>query len=156
MTEVTQSCPTLCDPTDCSLPSSSVHGIFQARVLEWGAVAFSTHRYISRLLYIERDIFTVIPHWNNTMWTKTLGFRLLHIHFGIIYLGHSMLSFLLGEVWLQIVKDPAALPLSRVRKSVWYSAKDRELGGIEKEVTVWKIEFIHLIIFLNIGSISRY
>ena len=36
-----QSCPTLCDPVDCSLPGSSVHGIFQARVLEWGAIAFS-------------------------------------------------------------------------------------------------------------------
>ena len=39
--EVTQSCPTLRDPMDCSLPGSSVHGIFQARVLEWGAIAFS-------------------------------------------------------------------------------------------------------------------
>ena len=36
-----QSCPTLCDPMDCSPPVSSVHGIFQARVLEWGAIAFS-------------------------------------------------------------------------------------------------------------------
>ena len=36
-----QSCPTLCDPMDCSLRGSSVHGIFQARVLEWGAIAFS-------------------------------------------------------------------------------------------------------------------
>ena len=39
--EVAQSCPTLCDPMDCSLPGSSVHGIFQARVLEWGAISFS-------------------------------------------------------------------------------------------------------------------
>ena len=39
--EVTQSCPTLSDPMDCSPPDSSVHGIFQARVLEWGATAFS-------------------------------------------------------------------------------------------------------------------
>ena len=39
--EVAQSCPTLYDPMDCSLPGSSVHGIFQARVLEWGAIAFS-------------------------------------------------------------------------------------------------------------------
>ena len=38
---VTQSCPTLSNPMDCSLPGSSVHGIFQARVLEWGAIAFS-------------------------------------------------------------------------------------------------------------------
>ena len=40
-TKSLQSCPTLCDPMDCSLPGSSVHGIFQARVLEWGAIAFS-------------------------------------------------------------------------------------------------------------------
>ena len=39
--EVAESCPTLSDPTDCSPPGSSVHGIFQARVLEWGAIAFS-------------------------------------------------------------------------------------------------------------------
>ena len=39
--EVAQSCPTLSDPMDCSLPGSSVHGVFQARVLEWGAIAFS-------------------------------------------------------------------------------------------------------------------
>ena len=39
--EVAQSCPTLCDPMDCSLPGSSVHGIFQARVPEWVAISFS-------------------------------------------------------------------------------------------------------------------
>ena len=39
--EVTQSCPTLCNPRDCSLPCFSVYGIFQARVLEWGAMSFS-------------------------------------------------------------------------------------------------------------------
>ena len=39
--EVAQSCPTLRDPMDCSLPGSSVHAIFQARVLEWAAIAFS-------------------------------------------------------------------------------------------------------------------
>ena len=39
--EVAQSCPTLCSPMDCSLPGSSVHRIFQARVLEWVAISFS-------------------------------------------------------------------------------------------------------------------
>ena len=39
--EVTQLCPTLCDPMDCSPPGSSIHGIFQASVLAWGAIAFS-------------------------------------------------------------------------------------------------------------------
>ena len=38
---VAQSCPTLCDPMDCRLPGSSVHGIFQARILEWVAISFS-------------------------------------------------------------------------------------------------------------------
>ena len=40
--KVARSCPTLYDPMDCSLPGPSVHGIFQARVLEWGAIAFSS------------------------------------------------------------------------------------------------------------------
>ena len=45
--EVAQSCPTLSDPMDCSLPGSSVRGIFQARVLEWVTIAFSdTYLYI--------------------------------------------------------------------------------------------------------------
>ena len=51
--EVAQSCPTLRDPLDCSLPGSSTHGIFQARVLEWGAIAFSvanpSHTKIARV-----------------------------------------------------------------------------------------------------------
>ena len=41
--EVTESCPTLRDPMDYSLPGSSIHGIFQARVLEWGAIAFGMY-----------------------------------------------------------------------------------------------------------------
>ena len=47
--QVTQSWLTLRDPMDCSLPGSSIHGIFQARVLEWGAIAFSgihSRRYL--------------------------------------------------------------------------------------------------------------
>ena len=51
--EVAQLCPTLSDLMDCSLPGSSVHGIFQARVLEWGAIAFS--QYIM-VMYINRII----------------------------------------------------------------------------------------------------
>ena len=51
--EVAQSCPTLNDPMDCSTPGSSVHEIFQARVLEWGAIAYSN--MLSRL------VITVLP-----------------------------------------------------------------------------------------------
>ena len=52
--EVAQSCLTPSDPMDCSLPDSSTHGIFQARVLEWGAIAFSTHLHTS--LHICADL----------------------------------------------------------------------------------------------------
>ena len=44
--EVAQSCPILSDLMDCSLPASSIHGIFQARVLEWGAIAFSEEDFL--------------------------------------------------------------------------------------------------------------
>ena len=48
--EVAQSCPTVSDPMDCSLPGSSVHGIFQARVLEWGAIAFCARGHYRSLI----------------------------------------------------------------------------------------------------------
>ena len=57
--EVTQSCPTPSDPMDYSLPGSSIHGIFQARVLEWVAIAFS-------VLYLQ---YTVV-HCNFSVSTK--------------------------------------------------------------------------------------
>ena len=57
-----QSCPTLCDPMDCSLPGSSVHGIFQARVLEWGAIAFSLNWPSSLLFFEVEDIFFSLSH----------------------------------------------------------------------------------------------
>ena len=51
--EVAQSCPTLSDPMDCSPPGSSVRGIFQARVLEWGAIAFSDlHVKVGQILLV--------------------------------------------------------------------------------------------------------
>ena len=55
--QVAQSCPTLSNPMDCSLPGSSVHGIFQARVLEWGAIGFSMVMLVVKSLSInEEDI----------------------------------------------------------------------------------------------------
>jgi len=58
--EVAQPCPTLSNPTDCSLPGSSIHGAFQARVLEWVAIAFSVwhiHIYTNAFIhtYTQKD-----------------------------------------------------------------------------------------------------
>ena len=62
--EVTQSCPTLSDPIDCSPPGSSVHGIFQPRVLEWGAIAFSSFNLQIKSDQISRSVVSdsLRPH----------------------------------------------------------------------------------------------
>ena len=63
--EVAQSCPTLCDPMDYSLPGFSIHGIFQARVLEWGAIAFS--KLVSRV-YKHHSEKAMAPHFSTLAW----------------------------------------------------------------------------------------
>ena len=55
--EVAQSCPTLCDPMDSSLPGSAIHGIFQARVLEWAAISFSMFRALYTLIKPHKSLF---------------------------------------------------------------------------------------------------
>ena len=76
---VAQSCPTLSDPMDRSLPGSSIHGIFQARGLEWGAIAFSTYKLSTiKILHDSghRDIFGVrvllnfMVYYNIDLWTQ--------------------------------------------------------------------------------------
>ena len=54
-------CPTVCDPVDYSLPGSSAHGIFQARVLEWGAIAFSDSRSLLVIYFIHSSVYMSIP-----------------------------------------------------------------------------------------------
>ena len=56
--EVAQSCPTLSNPIDCSLQGSSIHGIFQARVLEWDAIAFSEKTFY---IYSKNRVLGVNP-----------------------------------------------------------------------------------------------
>ena len=70
--EVTQSCPALSDPMDCSPPGSSIHGIFQARVLEWGAIAFSDqprqhikkqrHYFVDKVCLVKAMVFPVVTY----------------------------------------------------------------------------------------------
>ena len=62
---VAQSCPTLCDPMDCSLPGSSIYGIFQARVLEWGAIAFSNSQYIRLQISNQPTIVNLISKYES-------------------------------------------------------------------------------------------
>ena len=87
--EVAQSCPTLSDPMDCSPPGSSTHGIFQARVLEWGAIASPTR--------CKTKVFIVIPQ----LW------RCLHLD---IYLSSFAFVLILSQLppkhfmcWIQVI-----------------------------------------------------
>ena len=71
--EVAQSCPTHRDPMDCSPPGSSVYGIFQARVLEWGAIAFS-HIYVGRCsIYLYLTFLTGYVTYQRSQWHPTPG-----------------------------------------------------------------------------------
>ena len=84
--EVTQSCPTLCNPVDCSLAGSSIHGIFQARIREWVAISFSRRsswprdwtwvsRIVGRCFTIWATREDVERYWNVERW------RFLPTHF---------------------------------------------------------------------------
>ena len=73
--EVAQSCLTLSDPVDCSLPGSSVQGIFQARVLEWGAIAFSgiyIHTYTNSLYLYTHTEKAMTTHSSTLAWESPM------------------------------------------------------------------------------------
>ena len=74
--EVAQSCPTLSNPMDCSRPGSSVHGIFQARVLEWGAIAFSVFQLRVTLfnlyLYLQHLAHSACSVVSDSLWPHGL------------------------------------------------------------------------------------
>ena len=82
--EVTQSCPTLHDPLDCSLPGSSVHGIFQARVLEWGAIC---------LLFPIQLFSSISLHWSLRKAFLSPLAILWNSAFKWVYLSFSFLLF---------------------------------------------------------------
>ena len=88
--EVAQSCPTLFDPMDCSLPGSSVHGIFQARVLEWIAISFSRGssqpRVWTRVSHIVDRCFTIWAYWWSPNPPVTINYRLDFLLFPLLKL----------------------------------------------------------------------
>ena len=78
--EVAQSCLTLHNPMDCSLPDSSVHGIFQATVLEWGAIVFSERgslrQHKNYPMFWQQKTVTALK---KDLWDWTSGFRILYV-----------------------------------------------------------------------------
>ena len=84
VSEVAQPCPTLCDPMDCSLPGSSTHGIFQARMLEWVGISFS------RGIFPTQGLNPCLLHYRQTLYhlshqgspTQILYLLLISLHSG--------------------------------------------------------------------------
>ena len=84
-----KSCPTLSDPMDCSTPGSSVHGIFQTRVLEWGAIAFSDGVTDSEQI----EAFKTADH---RAWEICIQFSLIHNRTDKLGLRHNEKSILIN------------------------------------------------------------
>ena len=112
-----KSCPTLSNPMDCSFPGSSVHGIFEARVLEWGAIAFSAFlsMYILLVISLENpNTYNIgIPSIMNLLDTSEME---LH---GVFWDGVNIFCFLWKKVKLkQPVSPGPGAPVTRLRASV--------------------------------------
>ena len=119
--EVAQSCLTLRDPVDCSLPGSSVHGIFQARVLEWGAIVFSSVPSSSVFIWNHFFLLFVILSPIVTFWrflnsNFSFAFYIIflvssqfwsdffwHWHYAILHLRFDLTLLYLGSVALSVI-----------------------------------------------------
>ena len=100
--EVTQSCPTLSGPMDCSLPGSSIHGIFQARGLEWGAIAFSDKpTQYQQILDTVFFLYAITPRCKTfTRWRLSLTNQNLRILLVLHLFIHSYIH--LTNIWVTV------------------------------------------------------
>ena len=148
---VAQSCPTLRDPMDCSLPGSSTHGIFQARVLEWGAIAFS-------LVYIlqfhkEKVVPAKLEKAYYVIWVKSLSLNIYWIMqiVSSVVLGTYFWSFLQHlPSFLTILSDSQSeiLWFLPTQASYWDS---KHIGAI-----MWGFNLLQIVprLFLWLGVIA--
>ena len=97
--EVTQSCPTLSDPMDCSAPGSSVHGIFQARVLERHAIAFSD-QMVPIIILHRNSIWAKYILNSTTLWNIQEN---VTIHFGWYYWNWEQTKIYLAELFVLLL-----------------------------------------------------
>ena len=131
--EVTQSCLTLCDPMDCSLPGSSIRGIFQARILEWTAVSFS--RRFSRPRDWTQVSHTVGRHF--TVWAT----REVQVYI---------------ELWKSLeISYKVTLPFCILSSNVWVSVAPHPYHVIWNW-QLFLLLFYILVILIGISGISLW
>ena len=120
--EVAQSCPTPRDPIDCGLQGSSLHGIFQARVLEWVAIAFSAHELAGRF-------FTNSTTWEalGNNWDTSKN----HVLKGLLYQN----SYLYTLTWRFLVKELSLQEIATSTSSIlWFWKKGKENKVLEHRI----------------------
>ena len=121
---VTQSCPTLCDPMDCSPPGSSVHGILQARILEWVAMPSSRGSSLPRdRTQVSRIADGFFVHFNNTrQLSKSVYFQRLIQKILDIALCCPVIPWLLNVFPAQRLFDPVfgIFPTEVIWSCLWY------------------------------------
>ena len=150
--EVAQSCPTLSNPVDCSLPGSSIHGIFQARVLEWGAIAFSSlfQYHSSKASILWHSAFFMVQLSHPCMTTgKTIALTRWTFVGKVISLLFNMLSRLvitflprsknLSISWLQspsaVILEPRKIKFVTV--SIVYPSLSHEVMELDAMIIVF-------------------
>ena len=143
--EVAQSCPTLSNPMDCSLPGSSIHGIFQARVLEWGTIAFSGYQIDQ--MAIPAPLFRIVASYSFSYgfitWLNTF-----HRGFWFSWLCNpSVLSWMINLLFSINVsyKQSCLIKLGRLLSQ----KSDLKQNG---NVLFWNLDFLCFI--ENLGSIG--
>ena len=124
--ESLQSCPTLCDPVDCSPPGSSVHGISQTRILKWVAITFprgsSRPRDQTRVSHIAGRVFTI---WATK---QTLPVGKKRSRGKLKYLAQTT-AYLYLEPWTNIIKVLFAASWQSRRTCVWGRMVNQVISG---------------------------
>ena len=131
MCSVTQLCPTFCNPVACSLPGSSIHEIFLARILEWVAISSSRgsswYRYWIHVCCIAR--------WILHCWTTREASNALLSAFVLI-----QPSFLWASLVAQLVKNLPAVQETQVRSLGWEDPLEKEMAT-HSSILAWKISW---------------
>ena len=136
--EVAQSCSTLCDPMDCNLLGSSVHGIFQARVLEWVAISFSRGSFQSR----DRIWVSCIAGRRFTVWSSREAWNTApnlsepsfpHLWNIIACLSHFSHVQLYAALWTVVCQVPLSKGFSR--QEYWSGLPCPSLGDLPTHVS---------------------
>ena len=131
--EVTQSCPTLCDPMDCSLPGSSFHGILQARVLEWVAISFSQKKTRSKTFMKGRQE----GKFNSKTVSSHRKWRCCHLPIFYSRKMHSLSRVRLFVIpWTVVYQAPLSMGFSR--QEYWSGLPFPSLGDLpDPGIRIW-------------------